>query len=244
MSEITDVMILAAGFGNRMRPLTSTTPKPLIKVAGKTLLDRALDVAAHSGVAHAVVNMHYLADQMEAHCQARTGLPRIDISDERAVLLETGGGLKQALPLLKGDAFLVMNADNVWPDMPVLDTLIKAWHPETMDALLLVVPTADAVGYDGVGDFFLSAHQQPMWRGAAMAAPYIFTGAQILKRTLLDATPEGAFSLHVVFNRAMQAQRLFAAVHYHGWYHVGTPEGVALAEAALTKSTLAKIGAR
>ncbi len=235
MSDITDVMILAAGLGKRMRPLTNATPKPLIEVAGRTLLDRALDVAARSGVTHAVVNMHYLADQMQAHCHTRSGLPQIDMSDERDILLETGGGVKHALPLLKGDAFIVMNADNVWPEMAVLDALTNAWHPETMDALLLVVPTAHAVGYDGVGDFFLSPDQQPQWRGTFATAPYVFTGAQILKRHVFDHTPEGAFSMHVVFERAMQAQRLFATVHHHGWYHVGTPEGVALAEAALAR---------
>ncbi len=231
--QITDAMILAAGLGKRMQPLTHTIPKPLISVAGRTLLDRALDVAACAGISHAVINAHYLADQIVAHCNKHVGVPRIDISDERGALLDTGGGLKRALPLLHGDAFLVMNADNVWPEGNVLDALLQAWQPDSMDALLLLVPTAQAVGYDGAGDFLLSDTQQPEWRGAAPSAPYVFTGAQILKRHLLGGTPDTAFSMHVVYNAAMAANRLFATVHHRGWYHVGTPEGVQLAEAAL-----------
>lgn len=222
-------MVLAAGLGTRMRPLTDDLPKPLIKVAGKPLIDWTLDRFAAAGVRRAVVNVHYRADQMEAHLAARRA-PRILISDERALLLETGGGLKRARPLLGDAPFYCTNTDAILVDdgEEPLAALARAFGDE-IDALLLLVPIDRATGYDGAGDFALG-DGRPVWRDGA-SAPFVFTGLQILRPSLLDGAPDGPFSTRLLWDKAMAADRMRAIVHQGPWMHVGDPQGLALAEA-------------
>lgn len=237
MSQMVDTaMVLAAGLGKRMRPLTNDRPKPLIEVAGKPLLDHALDMAAAGGLTRAVVNVHYFPEQVEAHVTARLGLPVVQISDERACLLETGGGVLQALPLIARDTVVVFNADNVWVDGAVqtVMALRARWQPEIMDALLLVMPRATAIGYDGPGDFAVADDGQLVRRGDAATADTVYAGIHILKTQLFAGMRVEPFSLNRVWNSAAARQRLFGMVHAGGWYHVGTPDGVALANDALT----------
>ncbi len=227
-------MILAAGLGTRMRPLTLTTPKPLIAVAGRTMFDRALDKLAAAGVARAVVNLHHLPDAMRAHCATRHGMPNLIFSDETDHLLETGGAVKRALPLLGQQPFYALNADMIWTDLayPALRRLAEAWDDRTMDALLLLTPRATAFGYNGKGDFHLDG-ATPTRRGTAPTADYVFTGLQILAPRLFDHGRDGAWSLNEVYDHALDADRLGAVVHDGGWYHVGTPESIAPASARL-----------
>lgn len=233
-------MVLAAGLGTRMRPLTDTRPKPLIEVAGRTLLDRALDNFEAAGVKTIVVNAHYFADQIEAHMSARAasgGAARYVVSDERAELLETGGGVAKALPLLEGDPLLIANADNLWLDGAenTVARLAAEWDPERMDALLLVVDREEAKGYDGAGDFHREPSGRLHRRGHDLTANYVFSGVQLLSRRLFENLPEGAFSLNLLYNRALAAERLYGLVHTGLWHHVGTPDAVAEAAARLTK---------
>lgn len=224
----TTAMVLAAGLGTRMRPLTLTKPKPLIAVAGQTMLDRALDRLAEAGVTRAVVNLHYLPDVMRSHLASRQGRPEIVLSDETGLLLETGGGVKHALPLLGDKPFYALNADMVWTDRttPALTRLAQAWNPARMDALLLLTPRDTAFGYEGKGDFNLDG-DRPLRRGSDPAAPYVFSGLQILSPSLFVDTPDGAWSLNRVYDTALAQGRLGAVVHDGGWFHVGTPEAVA-----------------
>lgn len=225
-------MVLAAGLGTRMRPLTDTRPKPLIEVAGRTLLDRALDNFEAAGVATIVVNAHYFADQIEAHLAARAaGHPaaRYVISDEREELLETGGGVARALPLLgDADPLLVANADNLWLDgaQNTIARLAAEWDPERMDALLLVIDRAEAKGYDGAGDFHREPSGRLHRRGHDLTANYVFSGVQLLSRRLFTDLPAGPFSLNLLYNRALAHGRLYGLVHDGLWHHVGTPEAV------------------
>lgn len=224
-------MVLAAGLGLRMRPITLTRPKPLVEVAGRSMLDRALDALVAAGVAEIVVNCHWLGEQIAAHLAGRPG---ITLSPE-AELLETGGGVARALPRLGDAAFYVVNADILWRDgaVPALDRLRAAWDETALDALLLLHPVARAVGYDGVGDFFLGVDGIPCRRGAAESAPYLFTGVQILHPRLFAAAPTGRFSLNLLYDRALAAGRLGAIVHDGDWFHVGTPEALPEVEARL-----------
>lgn len=233
-------MVLAAGLGTRMRPLTDTKPKPLIEVAGRTLLDRALDNFEAAGVQTVVVNAHYFADQIEAHMNARAAsgaAARYVISDERAELLETGGGVAKALPLLDGETLLIANADNLWLDGPenTIARLAAEWDPERMDALLLVIDRAEAAGYDGAGDFHREPSGRLHRRGHDLNANYVFSGVQLLSRRLFADLPDGAFSLNLLYNRALAAQRLYGLVHDGLWHHVGTPEAVLEAAQRLTR---------
>jgi N-acetyl-alpha-D-muramate 1-phosphate uridylyltransferase len=220
----TRAMVLAAGLGKRMRPLTDTTPKPLLAVAGRTLLDRALDRIADAQVERAVVNVHYLGGQIEAHVKGRTA-PPIAISRED-VLLETGGGVTKALPLLGDAPFFVVNADILWLDgaTPALQRLAQAWDDGRMDALLLMQSTATARGYEGRGDYFLDAQGRLRRRRGAEVAPYVFAALQILHPRLFKDAPGGAFSLNVLYDKAQDAGRLWGIVHDGQWFHVGTPE--------------------
>lgn len=230
--SITRAFVLAAGLGTRMRPVTDTRPKPLVEVAGKALLDHALDRAAEAGLTEAVVNVHWLPEQIEAHLARRTGAPRITISDEREALLETGGGIRKALPLLGGEPFVVMNSDSFWLEGPVpnLGRLIAGWDPARMDALLLVAPTTTSLGYEGAGDFFMDADGRLERRGERRVAPFIYAGVAILTPGLFADTPEGAFSLNLLFDRAIEAGRL-SGIRLDGqWLHVGTPEAIRAAE--------------
>ena len=220
-------MVLAAGQGLRMRPLTLDRPKPLIPILGKPMLDHALDRLAEVGVARAVVNSHYLGGMIEAHLKDRTA-PVILPSPE-AVLLETGGGVKQALPLLGPAPIYTVNADILWLDGPVpaLRRLATHWDPETMDALLLLMATTKSVGYDGRGDYHMDPLGRLTRRGELELAPFVFAGVQIVKPALFAAdTPDGAFSTNLIWDRAQAAGRLFGLAHDGLWFHIGTPEGL------------------
>ncbi len=228
-------MVLSAGLGKRMRPLTATRPKPLVEVAGRTLLDRALDRVEAAGVTTAVVNVHYFADQIEAAVAARTGRLRIAISDERAVLLETGGGVTQALPMIDADPFYVINSDNMWIDgsADTLRLLAQRWDAATMDALLLLVPLARATGYDGRGDFHLDPGGVVTPRGEVRIAPFVYSGVQLIARRLFDGEPVEPFSMWRAWNKALANGRLFGSVHQGLWFHVGTPASVGETEGLL-----------
>lgn len=227
-------MVLAAGLGKRMRPLTDTLPKPLIKVAGKPLIDWTLDRFAGAGVRRAIVNVHYRADQMEAHLRARRDL-QIAISDERALLLETGGGLKKARAQLGERPVFCTNTDAILIDdgEEPCAALSDAWRGDEMDALLLLAPLENASGYDGKGDFDLDG-ERPLWRTGARAR-YVFTGLQIIRPALLDGAPEGPFSMRLLWDKAMAADRMRAIVHSGPWMHVGDTQGLALAETFFDK---------
>ena len=230
-------MLLAAGLGRRMRPLTATAPKPLIEVHGRALIDHALDRLAEAGVETAVVNVHYLADLLEAHL-ARRAAPRIIVSDERARLLDTGGGILKALPHFAGEPFFLMNTDGLWLEgaRPNLMRLVEAWDGARMDALLLVAPTATSVGYDGPGDFLMAPDGQLRRRGEREVAPFVYAGVAILHPRLFAHGPDGAFSLNLLFDRAIAAERL-SGLRLDGlWMHVGTPAAVKEAEATILES--------
>ena len=230
-------MVLAAGIGKRMRPVTATVPKPLIEVAGRALIDRALDRLAAAGVEEAVVNVHYLADLVETHVRKRKA-PKILISDERAGLLETGGGIAKALPLLGPDPFYVMNSDSFWIEgpRPNLDWLTSAWNDDAMDALLLLAPTVASIGYYGPGDFVMDKAGRLARRPERTIAPFVYNGAAILSPRLFEGAPEGAFSLNVLFDRAIAAGRLYGARMDGIWLHVGTPEAIREAELSVAES--------
>ncbi|MEA1833967.1 nucleotidyltransferase family protein [Methylobacterium durans] len=229
---ITCAFVLAAGLGKRMRPVTATLPKPLVEVAGKALLDHALDRAAEGGITRAVVNVHWLADLIEGHLARRDGLPEITVSDERAALLETGGGVRKALDLVGADPFVVFNSDSFWLEGPEpnLARLIAKWDPAAMDILLLVAPTATSLGYEGAGDFVMDPDGRLERRGEREVAPFIYAGVAILKPELFAGTPEGSFSLNLLFDRAIARERLYGLRLDGQWLHVGTPEAIAAAE--------------
>lgn len=228
----TTAMVLAAGLGKRMRPITDTLPKPLVRIGGKSMLDHALDRLADAGVKKAIVNVHYLADQIEAHLKDRR-VPQITISDERKELLETGGGVKKALPLLGHAPFLHVNSDSLWvePETSNISDLVAAWQPEKMDALLLLAEREQSIGFDGAGDFTLGADGRLARRGTAATAPFVYAGVAIIKPDLFAETPDGPFSLNLQFDRAIAANRLFGQRLRGTWLHVGTPQAIAPAEA-------------
>jgi len=229
-------MVLAAGLGKRMRPLTASQPKPLVRVAGKPLIDHALDKLAEAGVAKAVVNLHYLADALEAHVTARAA-PLVAISDERERLLETGGGMVKALPLLP-DPFFCINSDNIWLDGPrdVFRDLSAAWDAERMDALLALVPHRGAHNFRGKGDFQMDARGRVARRRSGRIAPFIFTGIQLVSHRLLRDAPDGAFSTNILWDRAIEEERLYGVAFTGQWFEVGTPAAIAPTEAALKES--------
>ncbi len=230
-------MVLAAGLGLRMRPITDVLPKPLVSVAGRSLLDRVLDRLAEAGVEEAVVNIHHLADLIERHLAGRQ-IPRLHLSRE-TTLLETGGGIVQALPLLGDQAFYVVNADVLWGDgeRKAVSQLAARWDDARMDALLLLQPLATAFGYEGQGDFHVDGEGRITRRRDAgpfaNSAAYVFAGLQILHPRLLADPPAGAFSLNVLFDRAIGQRRLFGLVHDGIWLHIGTPDQLARAEARI-----------
>jgi MurNAc alpha-1-phosphate uridylyltransferase len=230
-------MILAAGLGKRMRPLTASQPKPLVRVGGKPLIDYTLDALAQAGVAKAVVNVHYLADALEAHLAARRKGPTVTISDERELLLETGGGMIKAAPLLP-DPFFCLNSDNIWLDGPrdVFRELSARWEPERMDALLLVTPHARAHNYQGKGDFHLDPIGRVTRRRAGRIAPFIYTGIQVVSHRLLRDAPKGPFGTMQLWERAIEEGRLFGLSHTSLWCEVGEPAAIAPTEALLTRA--------
>ncbi|HAU22090.1 MAG TPA: mannose-1-phosphate guanylyltransferase [Erythrobacter sp.] len=226
-------MVMAAGLGKRMRPLTASQPKPLVRVAGKSLIDHTLDRLVEAGLSRAVVNVHYLADALEVHVCARNE-PQIIISDERSALLETGGGMVKAMEHLP-DPFFCLNSDNIWIDGPqnAFQDLTQRWDPEKMDALLLVVPHSRACNFHGPGDFKMDAQGMLSRRISGRVTPFIYTGIQLVSHHLLRDAPEGAFSTNVLWNRAMEEGRLFGVSFTGQWFEVGTPDSIALTEAAL-----------
>ncbi|PWG04005.1 nucleotidyltransferase family protein [Sphingosinicella humi] len=229
-------MVMAAGLGKRMRPLTATRPKPLIEVAGRTLLDHSLDRLRAAGVRKAVVNVHYLADALEAHLSNRVNGIEIAVSDERSQLLETGGGLVKALPLIDADPFLVVNSDNLWIDGPVdtLRLLASHWDEARMDALLLLVPLARANCHGGQGDFHMSATGAIRRKKPGTVAPYVYTGIQMASKRLFEGEmPDGPFSTNLLWDRAIEAGRCFGAVHQGLWFDVGAPASIKKTEAVL-----------
>jgi MurNAc alpha-1-phosphate uridylyltransferase len=225
-------MVLAAGLGKRMRPLTNDRPKPMVEVAGKPLVDHALDKLAEAGVVKAIVNVHYLPEPLEAHLRHRT-VPHVTVSDERDLLLETGGGMIKAASLLP-DPFFCVNSDNIWTDGPidVFRALSAAWDAREMDALLLLVPHEGARNARYKGDFELQADGR-LSRREGEHASYIFTGIQLVAKRLLRDAPEGPFSTNVLWDRAIEEGRLFGAPLEGHWFEVGTPDAIAPTEAAL-----------
>ncbi len=231
-------MVLAAGMGTRMRPLTDDRPKPMVEVAGKPLIDHALDHLTAAGVANAIVNVHYRADQLEAHLTARgkASGPAIRISDERAQLLETGGGMVAAHAAgLLPDPFFCLNADNVWIDegRSVFHELSADWDADRMDALLLLVPHDRAANFTGDGDFHASDSGQVRRRISGQRAPYIYSGIQLVSHRLLRDAPAGRFSTNILWDRALAEGRLFGTPMTGRWFEVGTPQSIAPTEAAL-----------
>ncbi|WP_375393288.1 nucleotidyltransferase family protein [uncultured Sphingomonas sp.] len=229
-------MVMAAGLGKRMRPLTATRPKPLVEVAGKPLIDHVFDRLRAAGVRRVVINVHYLADALEAHLQRIAGGMEVVVSDERARLMETGGGLVQALPLIGDAPFLCINSDNLWVDGPVdaLKLLASRWNPALMDALLLMVPLARAHNHPGHGDFHLAPDGRISGRRRpGRVAPFVWTGVQILSPALIADAPDGPFSTNLFWNRAIEVGRAYGQVHQGLWFDVGAPASIGRTEALL-----------
>lgn len=229
-------MVMAAGLGKRMRPLTATRPKPLVEVGGKALIDHVFDHLRVAGVKRAVVNVHYLADQLEAHLRSRVTDIEIVISDERKQLMETGGGMVQARELLGDKPFLCLNSDNLWVDGPVdaIRMMAAHWDDATMDFLQLVVPLARANSHGGKGDWRMDAHGRIVeHRKPGRMAPFVNTGVQIVSPRALTDWPEGPFSTMLFWKRAIEAGRMWGVVHQGMWFDVGTPGAVGATEAML-----------
>ena len=232
MTEARTAMVLAAGFGERMRPLTLRMPKPLVPLAGRPLLDHVLDRLAAAGVTTAVVNVHYLPEQLEAHLASRKGKPpETLVSDERGVLLDTGGGAKKALPLLGRGPFFIHNADSVWSEgaTPALTRMLRKWNPATMDCLLLLAPTATSIGYAAKGDFSMAPDGRLARRGNEVV-PFAFAGVSLCDERLFKDAPEGRFSLNLLWDRALAKGKLYGVRLDGRWMHVGTPDALAEAE--------------
>lgn len=229
-------MVLAAGKGLRMRPLTETRPKPLVKLAGTTLLDRALDMLDATIVRRAVVNVHYLGDQIIEHVKGRIA-PAVQISDERAELLDTGGGIARALPLIGTRPFFLVNSDSTWRDgpAPALLRLAGKFNEKEMDGVLLLIEPGRGIGFSGGGDFFLGPDGRLTRAKSGDPSALVYMGVAILNPKLFAGAPEGAFSLNLLFDRAIASGRLYGIIHDGDWMHVGTPEALAEAEAFLTQ---------
>ncbi len=238
MSGPAVAMVLAAGLGTRMGPLTAACPKPMLSLGGRPMIDLALDRCAEAGVGRAVVNLHYLGHMIRAHLAGRRA-PEVVFSEETPEILDTGGGIVQALPLLGAAPFYVVNSDSVWLGPNPLDVLARAWQPERMDALLLLVPRERARAYVRPGDFFLDLDAEvgpPRRRGPRETAPLVYSGAQIIAPETFRDAPEGAFSVNRTWDRLLAAGRLAALRYPGGWVDVGTPAGLVEAEAALREA--------
>jgi MurNAc alpha-1-phosphate uridylyltransferase len=233
MTRVKTAMVLAAGQGARMRPLTDKIPKPMVKLAGRPLIDHVLDRLMAAHVETAVVNVHYLADQIEAHLRSRASKrPNIVVSDERDLLLDTGGGAKKALPLLGDGPFFIYNSDSVWSEgvTPALEAMLRQWDPQRMDCLLLLAPLASSLGYSGKGDFSMTPDGRLARRGERQVVPFTFAGVSLCDRRLFETAPDGRFSLNLLWDRSLQAGRLFGIRLEGRWMHVGTPEALNEAE--------------
>jgi MurNAc alpha-1-phosphate uridylyltransferase len=232
-------MVLAAGFGTRMRPLTNSMPKPLIPVAGQPIIAHGFDRLRGADVKTAVVNAHYLADQIEAWC-ATVNTPRTRVSDERDAILDTGGGIARALPLLGDDAFFVLNSDSFWIDRgtPALTRLREAWRDADMDCLLLLCDPAHTTGYDGRGDFAIAGDGRLTRARSAPGAPaFAYIGGYLVHPRLFRDAPQGAFSMNLLWDRAIVQGRLFGLAHAGHWLHVGTPDAIGAAEDWLRRNS-------
>tara|TARA_A100001037_G_scaffold293104_1_gene309286 strand:- start:1235 stop:1951 length:717 start_codon:yes stop_codon:yes gene_type:complete len=232
-NEPMNAMILAAGLGLRMRPLTNVTPKPLLEVGGITMIDRMLAHLKRGGIKTIVINTHYLAEKVVDHLRKKIGF-HIKLVHE-AQLLDTGGGVANALPTLNGESFIVANSDVVIISgkKPLITRMIEAWDPTRMDALLLVQPFTKSFGFSGQGDFHMNVNGLLKREVKPSSAPFVFTGVQILKRSLFHSLPIGAFSLNLLYDRAQKNETLFGLVHDSHWLHVGTPEALGNAQAYL-----------
>lgn len=230
-------MVLAAGLGKRMRPITATTPKPLVEVGGRSLIDHAIVKLGAAGVEVCVVNVHYLADLVEVHVQKHRA-PRIVVSDEREELLETGGGIVKALPYLGTEPFYVYNSDSFWIEgiRANLDLLAERWDDAAMDGLLLLSPVVGSVGYSGLGDFFMDETGLLTRRSENKVAPFAYAGAAIFHPRFFRDAPTGAFSLNRLFDRALEEGRLWGQRMEGVWLHVGTPRSIQDAERAIAES--------
>jgi MurNAc alpha-1-phosphate uridylyltransferase len=227
-------IVLAAGLGKRMLPITATIPKPLVKVGGRSLIDFALDRLHEAGIERVVVNVHHFADMLEAHLRTRK-MPHIVVSDERETVLETGGGVKKALPLLGDRPFITFNSDTLWieGEAPNLPRLIDAWDPGRMDILMLVAPLATSVGYEGHGDFSMDAEGRLRRRTGDGTVPFVYAGVAVVKPELVAGTPEGPFSANHFYDKAIARGRLYGLRLDGQWLHVGEPRAIAEAEERL-----------
>jgi MurNAc alpha-1-phosphate uridylyltransferase len=238
MTEARTAMVLAAGLGERMRPLTLRIPKPLVTLAGKPLIDHVLDRLAAAGVETAIVNVHYLPEQLEAHLAARQSKsPEILISDERGVLLDTGGGVKKSLRQLGLGPFFVHNADSVWSEgaTPALTRMLRQWNPAAMDCLLLLAPITTSIGYAAKGDFSMAPDGRLARRGEGEVVPFAFAGVSLCDERLFKDAPEGRFSLNLLWDMALAKGRLYGMRLDGRWMHVGTPEALAEAETSFER---------
>ena len=228
-------MVMAAGLGTRMRPLSATRPKPLVRIAGTTFIDHVLDHLRAAGVSKIVVNVHYMADMLEAHLAASAKDFEVTVSDERAQLLDTGGGLVRALPLIDADPFLCVNTDNIWLNGPIdpLKLMARTWDDSAMDVLMLMVPQAYAHNNAGRGDFHLDQVGRLSRRKPGRVAPFVWTGIQMMSKRLIVDPPSEVFSTNVFWDRAIAAGRAYGLVHHGLWFDVGTPPAIAKTEALL-----------
>jgi MurNAc alpha-1-phosphate uridylyltransferase len=229
---ISAALIFAAGFGTRMGTLTKTMPKPMIPVAGKPLIDYAIDLVTDANIQSTVVNLHYFPEQLETHLAQYENITTLR---EKGAILETGGGLKNALSLLGNDPVITLNSDAVWTGDNPISALLDHWKPDEMDALLVLIPTQNAQEHRGTGDFNLDKNTRLSRRGDAPSADYVYAGAQIIKTDLLAGISETSFSLNFLWDQMLAADRVYGVVHHGGWVDVGRPKGIAVAEAELAK---------
>ena len=235
MTDMKRAMILAAGFGVRLRPITNKLPKPLVKVLGRTLIDHTIDRLQEGGVEKFVVNTHHLSEQIHKHLKKRNDVDILFSREDR--ILETGGGITNALEKFHNEPFFACNGDTLWLNgsQNAANRMIHHWDADKMDGLLMLHSTVDAYGYDGLGDFNINPLGVLTRRPESEVSPYLFTGVQILKPKLFRSAPEGPFSLNLLYDRAIETGRLYGIVHDGEWFHIGTPEALDEAEDYMRK---------
>ncbi|MCP4935235.1 MAG: nucleotidyltransferase family protein [bacterium] len=231
-TQITTAMTLAAGFGKRMRPLTDDRPKPMVSLAGQPMIDHVLERLAKAGIEHTIVNLHYQADMLESYLATRKQKPAISFSNERRQILDTGGGIKHALPLIGHQPFILHNSDSVWIEHETdnLAALLAHYDADTMDALLLMAPINTSLGYDGPGDFFIKEQGRLRRRTQDETSPNVFTGVSVLHPRLFQDSPDGPFSVNLLWDRAMREGRVYGIPFEGQWMHVGTPDALIKAQ--------------